>query len=176
MAVEKGNSGNSTQELFSLYEKALASLHSGHYESAMGIFDELEENYPAELDVLSRARDFRRLCERRLQQNQSGGNGNGARTANDCYDFGVFLHNAGRLEEALEAFRHAQSLADTELPFVHYAMAATNARLGNTAEALSHLKKAITLAPESRFAVCNDPDFNSLVDEGGFRELLGDES
>ena len=82
------------------YERALVLLYKGHYAKAQAALETLAQKYPDEKQLMAQVRMFLRLCE---QNNQPP-----KKVAQDgvaLYDAGVFEHNRGRFEKALELFK-----------------------------------------------------------------------
>ncbi|MEJ2078370.1 MAG: tetratricopeptide repeat protein [Acidobacteriota bacterium] len=162
---------DSTVDPYKLYEQGLEKLHSGDYEAARELMDAIEGAAPDEIDVLGRARSVRAVCIGRMESQEQPNHK--PTTAEEWYDYGILLHNEGSYEDALEHFRRALKLANEDLDFVHYAIAATTARQNDGSQAIEHLKKAIALRPESRFVAAHDPDFSSLRNDSTFQAVLG---
>lgn len=158
------------KDLLTLYREGLESLHKKRYEKAREIFLQIREKFPDETEVMPRVHSFLKVCEARLME----GNPKGPRTPEEFFDMGVFLHNDKRYDEALECYARAlKESPNHSVEHIYYAMAATEARLGETDRALEHLKKAIELRPENRFSARNDPDLEILLRREEFQQLVG---
>ena len=97
-------------------------------------------------------------------------------TGEEVFHQGVVCHNAGKFDEALDCFSRALKLTKKEKDHIHYALAATEASVGNNENALRHLREAIQIRQENRFFANNDPDFEFLHENEQFAELLHPES
>lgn len=170
MSDSKSTKTNSTDDLYKLYEQGLKKLHGGDYEAARKLMDKIEGADPDEIDILGRARSVRAICVERIESRKTANRK--PTTAEEWYDYGVLLHNQGSYEDALKHFQRALKLADEDLDFVYYAMAATTARQNDGSQAIELLKKAIALRPESRFVAAHDPDFSALRSDSTFRDIL----
>lgn len=170
MSDTKSTKPKSADDPFALYGEGLKKFHAGDYGAARKLMDKLESGHPDEIDILDRARSLRAVCAVRMESQKKPNHK--LQTPEECYDHGVVLHNQGSYDEALDHFRRALKLANEELDFVYYAMAATTARQKDGSKAIEHLKKAIALKPESRFVAAHDPDFNGLRNDSTFRATL----
>lgn len=170
MSDAKSTKPKSADDPFKLYEQGLKKFHGEDYEAARKLMDQIESTFPDEIDILDRARSLRAVCTVRMEGKKKSSAP--LTTPEEWYDHGVLLHNQGSYEEALEHFQRALKLADEDLDFVYYAMAATTARQNDGSQAIEHLKKAIALKPESRFVAAHDPDFSELRNDGSFRAVL----
>jgi tetratricopeptide (TPR) repeat protein len=81
------------------------------------------------------------------------------------------MANDGRLEEAAISFDRALQ-SDPESPTILYVRAMVLAKTGKTEEAISDLRKAISLEPALRFQLVNDSDFEVIRDEATFIDLI----
>jgi tetratricopeptide (TPR) repeat protein len=81
------------------------------------------------------------------------------------YDAGEYAEVAARLRAVVED--HPQ------YALLFFNLACCESQTGQTAEALDHLRRAITLNDEFRAFVKDDPDLAPLRDEPAFAELLG---
>ena len=87
------------------------------------------------------------------------------------YDYAVALMNQGDYDgarEHLEKMAKQQPKAD----YVQYGLAALNALQGRQEEAMKHMMDAIRLNPSNRIQARNDNDFQNLLDDPRFTELL----
>lgn len=87
------------------------------------------------------------------------------------YDYAVALMNQGDYDGAgdhLEKMAKQQPKTD----YVWYGLAALNALRGRAEEAMKHLTEAIRLNPANRIQARNDNDFQNMLDDPRFTELL----
>lgn len=166
------NTESATREVFVVYEEALKAFHGTKYTNALKLFGKIEEGFPEETEVLARIKSFRKICERQLANNQKGGLE--GETAEAIFDLGVYYHNNGDFEKALELYAQALSKSKGNTDHVHYAVAATLSRQGNAAKAVESLKKAVAANSNCRFHASHDPDFGPIADDPGFRSIVGD--
>jgi tetratricopeptide (TPR) repeat protein len=150
-----------------LYEKGLKALGRKDHEKAQAFFEDLLAKYADETDVAERARVYLAVCTRAGDQKTSVR----LKSAADFVAWGVMLHNQGDYAEAIKQFR----LATEEEPkneHALYCLAASSARAGEADAALSALRDAIALSPESRAQARSDSDFEPLRDEDAFLDLI----
>jgi len=146
------------------FEAAVLYFQKENYGKAKEILKKLADTAPPE--VADRARVHLRLCERR------SGTASAPKTVADNYLFGVAELNAGRPESAADYLEKARQ-KEPKREDICYALAACYALQGQGDTALELLKVAVSLRPQNRFQARQDPDFESLVGNPRFRELVG---
>jgi len=92
-------------------------------------------------------------------------------THEEHFDFAIAQLNNGNYEEAREHFEKILSQSP-DADFVFYGMALLNAVTGQTQDCLANLARAIELNPKNRLQARVDNDFQSMVDDPRFTELL----
>ena len=154
------------------YERALGLLYKRDYAGAQAALEALAQEYPEEREIMARVSLFLRLCEENRPQPKAARQG-----GVEPYDLGVFEHNRGRFEEAINQFKRAlQKVNDkADQAAVFGAMAASFAKIGAADEALESLEKAIREDEIHRYHAQHDPDFDSLASNRGFQELVATE-
>jgi tetratricopeptide (TPR) repeat protein len=87
------------------------------------------------------------------------------------YDYAVSLMNLGDYVGARE---HLEKLSkqSPKADYVAYGLAALDCLTGHVEDSLRHLSDAIRLNPSLRFQARNDSDFQNLVEDPRFTELL----
>jgi tetratricopeptide (TPR) repeat protein len=87
------------------------------------------------------------------------------------YDYACALMNQGDYEGAGE---HLDKMAKQQpkVDYIWYGLATLNALRGRAEEAMKHLTEAIRLNPSNRIQARNDNDFQNLLDDPRFTELL----
>jgi tetratricopeptide (TPR) repeat protein len=169
MRAQKSRKAHVEKDVYALYEESLRLLHGGKYDKAKSQLHKLLGLASEHLELVARINGLLKICERRLVEPQAP-----EQTPGALIDRGVMLHNLGQYDEALKCYeRAAQKAAKTGnlQDAVQYAMAATEAAMGNTDKAIQHLRKAIELNAELRFMARSDPDFAKLAENNEFREL-----
>jgi len=148
------------------FEAAVHHFQKERFDKAKEIFEKLAQGPVTE--VAARARVHLQLCEQKLRTETAPT----PKTAEDCYNLGLFELNAGRAEAALEHLAKADKLNPRQ-EYVLYALAAAHARLGNIDAALTQLSQAIELRPQNRHHARRDEDFQPLANEPRFKKLTG---
>ena len=93
------------------------------------------------------------------------------KTSEEHFDYAVSLMNVGDYVTARE---HLEKLSKQvpKADYVSYGMAALDCLTGHIEDSLRHLDGAIRLNPTLRFQARNDSDFQNLVEDPRFTELL----
>jgi tetratricopeptide (TPR) repeat protein len=146
------------------FEAATRYFLKEQYAKAREIFEKVVAEGPVE--IAERARVHLRLCERQMSEVVAAPRG-----STENYNLGIAALNARQLDQAIEYLRKADRSAPNREE-VRYALAAAFALQGNANAALEHLKAAIELRPGNRFQARLDEDFQSLVDDRRFKELM----
>lgn len=157
------------------YEQATKLLYRGDYKKAQSGFESILKKYPDEKHLIARIELFLRLCKANNARPIAAPKG-----LVELYDAGVYKHNRGDYEKAIDSFSQALPKAgkqpnpseEPNLGAVHAAMAASYARMGSIENALQNLKKAIEADEVNRFHAQHDPDFDSLDSHEDFQELV----
>jgi tetratricopeptide (TPR) repeat protein len=146
------------------YQTALQLLQQGKYERAMAAFEKLAPAAP--IEIKERCKMYIATCQRQLDRP-----GLVFATPEEHYDYAVAQLNNGYFEEAREHFNSILS-ANPNSDFAFYGLALLNAITGQAQECLESLAKAIELNPKNRLQARADNDFQSMVDDPRFTELL----
>ena len=151
------------------YERALVLLYKGNYAKAQAALETLAQKYPDEKQLMAQVSMFLRLCQQNNQRPKKV-----AQDGIALYDLGVFEHNRGHFDKALDLFKRALKKVSnkTDEAAVYAAMAAGFARTGPTDKALECLHKAIQADEIHRHHARHDPDFDSLDSNEEFRKLV----
>ena len=147
------------------YEKALQLIHNSKYSQALNILQGLKKVQIDEFELHARVDNYIRLCERKSQPEAPLPS-----SAEELYDLGVFNHNARNYPKALELFEAALKKS-SDADYVHYAIAATEAKLGKHEPALEHLGKAVEASRRNLILAQADPDLEKLRELEGFKKL-----
>jgi tetratricopeptide (TPR) repeat protein len=164
-AAKPGGHGNTgTGPAFQHYQAAVQLLQQGKYEKALAAFEKLLPVAPVE--IMERCRMYITTCQRQLEKSKLA-----FLTPEEHYDYAVSKLNTGYYEEARDQFRRildSHPLAD----YAFYGLALLDSITGQTQGCLSHLARAIELNPRNRLQARVDNDFQSMVDDPRFTELL----
>ena len=92
-------------------------------------------------------------------------------TPEEHYDYAISQLNTGYYEEAREQF-NAILAAHPGADYAFYGLALLDAMTGRAQDCLGNLARAIDLNPKNRLQARVDNDFQSMVDDPRFTELL----
>jgi tetratricopeptide (TPR) repeat protein len=93
------------------------------------------------------------------------------KSSEEHYDFAVSLMNVGDYVSAREHLDKLSKQAPNA-DYVVYGLAALDCLTGHVEDSLRHLDEALRLNPTLRFQARNDSDFQNLVEDPRFTELL----
>jgi tetratricopeptide (TPR) repeat protein len=149
---------------FQHYQAALQLLQQGKYERALAAFEKLLLAAPTE--IKERCKMYINTCQRQLERPNLS-----FATPEEHYDYAVSQLNTGYYDEAREQFDNILS-ANPNADYAFYGLAVLSAITGQPQECLERLTKAIELNPKNRLQARVDNDFQSMVDDPRFTELL----
>jgi tetratricopeptide (TPR) repeat protein len=156
-----------TTAALGLLARGIKLIYQKEFRKARVELKSLIESYPAEPEILARARTYLQICDREEASHKKPVIGN-----DQLYTLGVMEHNRGDYEKAVAYFR--QSLEkNPNSDHIYYSLAASCAVKGEIAEALRNLQKAVELNEENRVYAKNDSDFAPLHGEKEFSDLVG---
>lgn len=139
-------------------------LQQGRFEKALAAFEKLLPEAPVE--IRERCQMYIHTCQRQLERPALA-----FATPEEHYDYAVSQLNTGYYEEAREQF-HAILAGHPSSDYAFYGLALLDAMTGSTQECLRNLARAIELNPRNRLQARVDNDFQSMVDDPRFTELL----
>jgi tetratricopeptide (TPR) repeat protein len=142
-------------------------MHGEDFEKAIRCFQSLIADYPEESEIHERSKVLVHACEKKIQEKGRAV----LRSADDHYNVGIADLNRRALDSAVEHLQQALKL----LPkgdHVLYALATANALQGRREEALGFLKQSIHYRGENRFLAARDSDFEALLEDPEFRQLV----
>lgn len=146
------------------YQAAVQLLQHGKYEKAMDAFNKLLSSAPA--PIVERCRMYISTCQRQLENHSLA-----FLTPEEHYDYAVSQLNTGYYEEAREQF-NAILATYPEADYAFYGLALLAAITGQIQDCLDQLSQAIQLNPRNRLQARVDSDFQNMVDDPRFTELL----
>jgi len=149
---------------FQHYQAAVQLVQQGKYEKALAALEKLLPAAPSE--IVERCRMYIQTCLRQLNKK-----GLAFQTPEERFDYAISQLNAGYFEEADEQFRKV--LAEhPNADYALYGLAVLDSITGRSEDCLEHLSRAIDLNPKNRLQARSDNDFQSMVDDPRFTELL----
>lgn len=164
-AVKPGShSTTATAPVFHHYQAAVQLVQQGKYEKALVAFERVLPEAP--IEIVERCKMYITTCQKQLDKH-----GLAFLTPEERYDYAVSLLNSGDFEEATAQLKGIL----TEFPtadFAYYGLAVLFSITGKTQDCLDSLTKAIELNPKNRLQARSDNDFQSMVDDPRFTELL----
>jgi tetratricopeptide (TPR) repeat protein len=143
---------------------AVQLLQQGKFEKALAALEKLLPSAPPE--IIERCRMYVATCKRQLEKQSLS-----FATPEEHYDYAVSLLNTGYFEDAREQFNSILAV-DPNADYVYYGMAVLDSITGMTQECLQNLARAIELDPKNRLQARIDNDFQNIVDDPRFTELL----
>jgi tetratricopeptide (TPR) repeat protein len=150
--------------LFQQYEAAVQLVQAGKYEKALVAFEKLLPSAPPQF--IERCRMYISTCQRQMAQSPLS-----FPTPEEHYDYAVSQLNTGYFEEARDHFNRI--LGDhPEADYALYGLALLDSITGRSQDCLRNLSRAIELNPRNRLQARADNDFQSMVDDPRFTELL----
>ena len=158
------HSNTGTGPAFQHYQSAVQLLQQGKYEKALAAFEKLLPSAPVE--IRERCQMYISTCQRQLEKRSLA-----FATPEEHYDYAVSQLNTGYYEEAREQFDNI--LANyPSADYAFYGLALLDAITGRAQDCLGNLARAIQLNPKNRLQARADNDFQSMVDDPRFTELL----
>jgi tetratricopeptide (TPR) repeat protein len=159
-----GQSSAGTGPFFQHYQSAVQLLQQGRYDKARIALESLLPTAPAEFK--ERCQMYLTTCERQL-----AGHSLDFPTPEEHYDYAVSQINTGYYEEAREQLESILA-GHPEADYAYYGLALLDSIAGRTQDCLGNLARAIELNPRNRLQARSDSDFQSMVDDPRFTELL----
>jgi len=159
-----GHAGTGSGPAFQHYQSAVQLLQQAKYEKALAAFEKLLPDAPAE--IKERCQMYIQTCRRQLERHSLAFS-----TPEEHYDYAVSQLNDGYYEEAREQFGKILS-GHPGADYAFYGLALLDSITGRTQDCLTNLARAIELNPRNRLQARADNDFQSMVDDPRFTELL----
>ena len=149
---------------FNHYQAALQHLQQGKYEKALDAFNKLLATAPPA--IVERCRMYIATCRRQIEKPSLK-----FLTPEEHYDYAVSQLNVGYYDDAKEQFR-AILAGHPAADYAFYGLALLSAITGQSDDCLNNLQRAIEMNPKNRLQARVDNDFQSMVDDPRFTELL----
>lgn len=153
-----------TGPAFQQYQAAVQLIQQARYDKALAAFEKLLAIAPPELR--ERCRMYISTCQRQLERPSLAFN-----TPEERYDYAVSQLNVGLYEEAREQFNSVVS-DHPRADYAYYGLAVLECITNHPQECLGNLTRAIELNPRNRLQARTDNDFQSMLDDPRFTELL----
>jgi tetratricopeptide (TPR) repeat protein len=159
-----GHTATGTGPVFQHYQTAVQLLQQGKFEKANAAFEKLVLTAPPE--IKERCQMYIQTCQRQLENSRLT-----FLTPEEHYDYAVSLLNTGYYEDAREQFGKILTTYPAA-DYALYGLALLDSITGRTQDCLNNLARAIELNPRNRLQARADNDFQSMVDDPRFTELL----
>ena len=153
-----------TGPAFNHYQAAVQYLQQGKYEKALDAFNKLLPTAPPAL--VERCRMYIATCRRQIEKPALK-----FLTPEEHYDYAVSQLNVGYYDDAREQFQ-AILAGHPTADYAYYGLALLSAITGQSQDCLDNLQRAIDMNPKNRLQARVDNDFQSMVDDPRFTELL----
>ncbi len=151
------------QKALAAYGHAVKEFKKGDFEKAAEAFTAFIEKYPAETEVVDRARSYLAMAQRKPKKE-----GFSLKTFDDCCLAAVFKINEADFQGALKALEKALEFKTNE-GRVYYLMADAYCRLGDADNTLEFLKKAIQKDKMFSVMAQNELDFKPVWEDKKFK-------
>lgn len=149
---------------FQQYQSAVQLLQQGKYDRALAAFEKLLPAAPPE--ILERAKMYIATCQRQMDRSALA-----FQTPEERYDYAISQLNQGYFEEAREQLNGVIG-DEPRADYAFYGLAVLDSITGRPQDCLENLARAIELNPKNRLQARSDNDFQSMVDDPRFTELL----
>lgn len=149
---------------FQQYQSAVQMLQQGKYDKALAAFEKLLPSAPPE--ILERTKMYVVTCQRQMERSSLA-----FQTPEERYDYAISQLNQGYFEEAREQLNGVIS-DNPKADYAFYGLAVLDSITGHPQDCLDNLGRAIELNPKNRLQARSDNDFQSMVDDPRFTELL----
>jgi tetratricopeptide (TPR) repeat protein len=146
------------------YQAALQLMQQARFDKALVAFEKLLATAPPEL--AERSRMYITACHRQLGKTKLAFS-----TPEEQYDYAVSLLNMDYYEEAREQFNEVLR-GHPQAHYAFYGLAVLEAITGHVEGCLENLARAIDGSSRHRLQARTDTDFQGMLDDPRFTELL----
>jgi tetratricopeptide (TPR) repeat protein len=158
-------SGNAAAaQAYQPFLAAVQLLHQAKYERALAAFEKLLPT--ATPEIAERSRMYISTCRRQIDRPPLA-----FASPEERCDYAVSQLNQGFYDEAREQFT-AVAADNPSADYAYYGLAVLDSITGRTQECLANLARAIEMNPKNRLQARSDNDFQNMVDDPRFTELL----
>ncbi len=158
------HSSTATGPVFTQYQAAVQLVQQGKYERAIAAFEKVLPAAPPE--IMERCKMYISTCRRQLDK------------AGPRLSYARRTLRLRRVADQCRRFRGGRQPAQghplrrSRADFAFYGLALLYSITGKTQDCLESLAQAIELNPKNRLQARSDNDFQSMVDDPRFTELL----
>ena len=150
------------QKALSTFSLAVKEFHKGDFEKAAGSFKDFIEKFPADKEVVDRAKVYLAIAQKRQKKENAS-----LRGFEDHYRCAVAKINQKDYDGAVKLLEKALEYKEQE-GLVNYLLADAHCLMGQADEALDLLKKAVQKDKNFAIIAQNEPDFESLWEDKKF--------
>lgn len=154
------------QKTLSAYGQAVKEFRKGDFEKAADLLQSFIEKFPAESEVVDRAKTYLMIAQKGPKRDASP-----PKTFDDHCRQAVARMNMGDFEGAVKVLNKALELGENE-GLVHYLLADARCLMGQADAAMDDLKKAIQKDKLYSVLAQNEPDFEPLWDDKKFKLIV----
>ncbi len=151
------------QKALTAFGLAVKEFQKGEFEKAAASFQDFMEKFPAEKEIVDRARTYIAIARKRPKKEAASLKG-----FEDHYRQGVVKINQKDYPGAVKLLEKALEFKENE-GLVYYLLAAANSLMGQAEAALDLLKKAIQKDKNFAILAQNEPDFEPLWEDKKFK-------
>jgi tetratricopeptide (TPR) repeat protein len=155
------------QRALAAFGEAVKAFRQGKNDRAEELLLAFMEKFPAERELLDRARTYLKILKERVGKT---GERLTARTDEDYFLFGVYKMNLGDYEGAQRMLEKARESKPKD-GRTHYLLAALACVTGDQDGCLEHLKKAVQLDKYYAVLAQNESDFEPLREDKRFKAV-----
>jgi tetratricopeptide (TPR) repeat protein len=148
------------------YQSAVQLMQQGKFDKALAAFERMLGGGATPPQLAERCRVYVVACQRELAKRKLE-----FASPEEQYDYAVSLLNTDYYEEAREQFSTILG-NHPSADYALYGLAVLDAITGQAEECLEHLARAIEGNPRNRLQARTDTDFQSMLDDPRFTELL----
>jgi tetratricopeptide (TPR) repeat protein len=151
------------QKALAAYGLAVKEFHKGEFEKAAESFKGFIEKFPADREIVDRAKVYLAIAQKRTKKETVALKG-----FEDHYRSAVVKINQRDYAGAVKVLEKALEFKENE-GLVHYLLADAHSLMGESEAALDLLKKAIQKDKAYATLAQNEPDFEPLWDDKKFK-------
>ncbi|HDT14115.1 MAG TPA: tetratricopeptide repeat protein [Candidatus Aminicenantes bacterium] len=151
------------QKALAAFGQAVKEFQKGDFEKAAASFQDFIEKYPADKEVVDRAKAYLGIAHKRMKKENASPRG-----FEDTYRAGLGKINEKDYAGAVKLLEKALEYKENESA-VLYLLADARCLMGQTDESLEMLKKAVQKDKNFAILAQNEPDFEPLWEDKKFK-------
>jgi tetratricopeptide (TPR) repeat protein len=151
------------QKALTAFGQAVKEFHKGEFEKAAESFQGFVEKFPAEREIVDRAKTYLAIAQKRPKKETVA-----LKTFADHYHAGVAKINQRDPQGAIKVLEKALEYKENE-GLVYYLLADAHALMGEAEAGLDLLKRAVQKDKTLAILAQNEPDFEPLWEDKKFK-------